>query len=120
MNQHFGKHPCTTPAQATTQRIFAHPNICMRHTPKSFFHSAYASYRAKCPRAPKHAYACVSKLYPPSRFDARTRTRSVRCGRGGDYGEAHPHQIYTNKSRLNTQNGANYEKNGLGERRGTS
>ena len=78
----------------------------------------------------KHTYTpppktciCICMIppnYSPSRFDAETRPRSVRCGRGGDYVEAHPHQLYINKYRFNTQNGGKYEQNGLGERRGTS
>ena len=136
MNQHFGKHPCTTPAQATTKRIFAHPN--MHAPPKSLLHSIsivspYESGRAQRPHATsaslqqtyiytpprQNMHMHVPPNYSPSRFDAETRTRSVRCGRGGDYGEAHPHQLYINKSRFNTQNGEKYEQNGLGERRGT-
>jgi hypothetical protein len=31
MNQRFGKHPCTTPAQATTKRFFTHANFHAPH-----------------------------------------------------------------------------------------
>ena len=38
VNRHFGKHPCTTPAQATTKKFFAHAKIHAHHTSFMYKH----------------------------------------------------------------------------------
>ena len=130
MNQHFGKHPCTTLSQATN----LHANIHAVSTQASFMYKdRHATSRTHRPRMTsaspatsihthtdgrhtRHMHMHVSSNYSPSRFDTETRPRSMResvwCWTRRDVGErrreyggeASSHQqLYINQSRFNYQ-----------------
>ena len=116
-NFRTSKYPCTTKSFSIALTSSRHMNP-FAHTARARQSLTYNKHRYTPP--PKTCICMIPPNYSPSIFDAETRPRSVRCGRGGDYGEAHPHQLYINKSRFNTQNGEKYEQNGLRGRRETS
>src|SRR4051812_43363476 len=113
MNQHFSKHRMHHAGTKEQKKECSHIQIAS--TIQSFLHcinivSPYESGRAHRPHATsaslqqsyihtavQYMHMHVPPSYSPRSFDAETRPRALRCGRGGEYGEGHPHQLYIKK-----------------------
>src|SRR3954468_1022573 len=93
-NVHTSKYASTTQSFLHCINIVSPYEPGHAHRPHATSASLQQSY---IHTAAQYMHMHVPPSYSPRSFDAETRPRSLRCGRGGEYGEAHPHQLYIKK-----------------------